>query len=79
MNKGAIAMTAPKRRVKWTKIGGLAAYIPVLGCAVLASCVQVSAPNRPIEIVLTINIRQEVVYRLDQDAKDLIEQNTEIF
>jgi hypothetical protein len=42
-------------------------------------CVQVTAPDKPIEIVLTINIRQEVVYRLDSDAKALIEQNAEIF
>lgn len=47
--------------------------------AALAGCIQVNAPDRPIEIVLNINIRQEVVYRLDQDAKELIEQNTEIF
>ena len=42
-------------------------------------CVQVKAPDKPIEIVLTINIRQEIVYRLDRDAKELIEQNAEIF
>lgn len=45
----------------------------------LSGCVQVRAPDRPIEIVLTINIRQEIVYRLDGDAKAAIEQNTEIF
>lgn len=42
-------------------------------------CVQVTAPDKPIEINLNINIRQEVVYRLDGDAKKLIEQNSEIF
>lgn len=45
----------------------------------LGGCVQVRAPDRPIEIVLTINIRQEIVYRLDGDAKAAIEQNAEIF
>ena len=53
-----------------------------LALAVLAAtsgCVNVTAPDKPIEIVLTINIRQEIVYRLDRDAKELIEQNTEIF
>lgn len=53
-----------------------------LAMAVLAAtsgCVNVTAPDKPIEIVLTINIRQEIVYRLDRDAKELIEQNTEIF
>lgn len=51
-----------------------------VGLALLAAgCVQVNAPDKPIEINLNINIRQEVVYRLDGDAKQLIEQNTEIF
>lgn len=40
----------------------------------LSSCVQVSAPERPIEVNLNINIRQEVVVRLQQDARELIER-----
>ena len=59
------------------KCGKVVAAAGLLGMA--GACVQVSAPDKPIEIVLTINIRQEVVYRLDSDAKALIEQNTEIF
>ncbi|MEP3226342.1 MAG: YnbE family lipoprotein [Parasphingorhabdus sp.] len=47
--------------------------------AVLAACVQVSAPDKPIVINLNINIKQEVVYRLDSDAKDLINSEAEIF
>ncbi|PKP88704.1 MAG: YnbE family lipoprotein [Alphaproteobacteria bacterium HGW-Alphaproteobacteria-17] len=47
--------------------------------ATLAACVQIDTPDKPIEINLNINIRQEVVYRLDGDAKKLIEQNSEIF
>ena len=45
----------------------------------LTGCVQIETPDKPIEINLNINIRQEVVYRLDGDAKKLIEQNSEIF
>ena len=45
----------------------------------LTGCVQIDTPDKPIEINLNINIRQEVVYRLDGDAKKLIEQNSEIF
>ena len=48
-------------------------------CAALCGCVQVTAPDKPIEIVLTINIRQEVVVRLNRDAQQLIEQQSEIF
>ncbi|MGR4893062.1 YnbE family lipoprotein [Sphingopyxis sp. LARHCG72] len=49
------------------------------GMSALAGCVQIETPDKPIEINLNINIRQEVVYRLDGDAKKLIEQNSEIF
>jgi hypothetical protein len=44
-----------------------------------AGCVQVSAPDKPIEINLNINIRQEVVVRLQQDVRDLIEKNPGVF
>ena len=45
----------------------------------LSGCVQVTAPNRPIEIVLTVNIRQEIVYRLNGAAQDTINNNAGIF
>jgi hypothetical protein len=44
-----------------------------------AGCVQVSAPERPIEINLNINIRQEVVVRLQEDVRDLIQKNPGVF
>jgi hypothetical protein len=44
-----------------------------------AGCVQVSAPEKPIEINLNINIRQEVVVRLQQDVRDLIDKNPGVF
>ena len=43
------------------------------------ACVQVSAPDKPIEINLNINIRQEVVVRLQQDVKELIDKNPGVF
>lgn len=51
----------------------------MIGMSALSGCVQIETPDKPIEINLNINIRQEVVYRLDGDAKKLIEQNSEIF
>jgi hypothetical protein len=47
--------------------------------ALLAGCVQVSAPDKPIEINLNINIKQEVVVRLSEDARDLIQKNPGVF
>ena len=53
----------------------LAAASPVLA----GGCVQVSAPDKPIEINLNINIRQEVVVSLRDDARQLIESNPGVF
>ena len=47
--------------------------------ALSAGCVQVSAPEKPIEINLNINIRQEVVVRLQQDVRELIDKNPGVF
>ncbi len=58
----------------------LAATTLISGVAFgLAGCVQVAAPDKPIVINLNINIKQEVVYRLDGDAKDLINEEADIF
>lgn len=62
------------RTWKW---GALLA-VPLMATGV-GGCVQIDTPDKPIEINLNINIRQEIVYRLDGDAKQLIEQNSEIF
>lgn len=42
-------------------------------------CVQVQAPDKPIEINLNVNIKQEVVLSLKKDASDLITSNPELF
>ncbi len=44
-----------------------------------AGCVNVAAPERPIEINLNITIRQEVVVRLQRDAQELIQNNPGVF
>lgn len=51
----------------------------LIGTAGLCGCVQIATPDKPIEINLNINIRQEIAVKLDGDAKKLIEQNSEIF
>ena len=58
------------------RLKGLIAMPVVLASA---GCVQVSAPDKPIEINLNINIRQEVVVRLQQDVKQLIQNNPGVF
>ena len=54
--------------------------VTVIGLATgLGGCVTVNAPDKPIVINLNISITQEVVYRLDGEAKSLIQQNPGIF
>jgi YnbE-like lipoprotein len=45
----------------------------------VTGCISVKAPDKPIEINLNVNIKQEVVVRLQKDAADLITSNPELF
>ncbi|HZF43170.1 MAG TPA: YnbE family lipoprotein [Sphingomonadaceae bacterium] len=47
--------------------------------ATIAGCVNVAAPDKPIEINLNINIRQEVLVKLERDVQDLINKNPGVF
>lgn len=49
--------------------------VPVGACG----CVQVTAPDKPIEINLNVNVKQEVLVRLQRDAREIIENNPELF
>lgn len=71
-------MTRMKSEARRRTIGGRC-LAGIFGVMALTGCVQIETPDKPIEINLNINIRQEIVYRLDGDAKKLIEQNSEIF
>ncbi len=51
----------------------------LLGGALLSGCISVNAPDEPIVIELNINISQEVIYRLSEDAGNTIEDNPDIF
>ena len=62
---------SPWRMIRW----------PLLCCAGLAlsGCITVKAPDKPIEINLNINVKQEVVVSLKQDASDFISNNPDLF
>ena len=63
-----------KKRMKDMRlIAGAALAFP------LTSCVTVKPPDKPIEINLNVEIRQEVLVRLQQDAQQLIRQNPDAF
>lgn len=54
-------------------------FVMIAAVAGLGGCVNVSAPDKPIVINLNISITQEVVYKLDGEAKSLIQNNPGIF
>lgn len=58
-----------------------ALMLTTLAAAAVAGCipVQIQAPEDPIEINLNVNIRQEVIVRLERDAAELLEQNDNLF
>ncbi|MGE0740484.1 MAG: YnbE family lipoprotein [Hyphomonadaceae bacterium] len=56
-------------------LSGLVAATAAAGCIP----VQIQAPDEPIEINLNVNIRQEVIVRLERDAEELLEQNADLF
>ena len=66
---------APLRR----KMGRVGLWSGLLLAPALGGCINVKAPDKPIVIELNVNIRQEVVYRLAQDAENTIANNPEIF
>lgn len=55
------------------------AIIAALLLIPLTGCVTVKAPEKPIEINLTVDIRQEVLVRLQRDVEQLIRENPEAF
>lgn len=75
METGTDGMERSRRR-------GARALVMVMGLAMLSGlsgCISVSAPDKPIVIELNINIKQEVVYKLDKGVQQMIDQNSGIF
>ena len=57
----------------WTRAAKLAAGIAV--AVPLASCITVKAPDKPIDVNLNVDIKQEVLVRLQQDVQQMIQKN----
>ena len=80
-----VKLTEGRSRAKTPAMGRAAASIGAKGWTIvvatagLAGCVTVEAPTEPIVIELNVNIRQEVIYRLAEDAGNTIEENADIF
>lgn len=57
--------------MRWVMMAGLAVGT--------GGCISVKAPDKPIEINLNVNIRQEVVVSLRKDVQDLEKQYPGVF
>jgi hypothetical protein len=56
-----------------TKLATAAAIMP------LGGCITVKPPDKPIEVNLNVDIKQEVLVRLQQDVQQMIEKNPQAF
>lgn len=52
---------------------GAIAVLPLTGC------ITVKAPDKPIEVNLNVDIKQEVLVRLQQDVQQMIDKNPQAF
>ena len=62
-----------KRTLIPLKLAAVATAFP------LASCITVKPPDKPIEINLNVDIKQEVLVRLQQDVQQMIQKNPQAF
>lgn len=67
------------KSLKFAPVGALVPVVLLSSGLLLAGCIQVAAPDKPIEINLNVNVKQEVVVRLQKDAEDFISNNPELF
>jgi hypothetical protein len=60
-----------------TRAARLAAGIAV--AVPLAGCITVKAPEKPIDVNLNVDIKQQVTVRLQQDVQQMIQKNPDAF
>lgn len=61
------------------RLGGISQALVLFITAGACATVKVEAPDKPIEINLNVNIKQEVLIKMDKEIQDLIENNPDIF
>jgi hypothetical protein len=50
-----------------------------MALATCAPTVKIQAPDKPIEINLNVNVRQEVIVKLEKDVQELLKNNPGVF
>lgn len=61
----------------WTNAAKVAAGIAF--AFPLTGCITVKAPDKPIDVNLNVDIKQEVLVRLQQDVQQMIQKNPQAF
>ena len=62
------------------QIRNVAKVAALMGAAAsLNGCITVKAPEKPIEVNLNVDIKQEVLVRLQQDVQQMIQKNPQAF
>jgi outer membrane murein-binding lipoprotein Lpp len=62
-----------RSKIKGKLAAAVAAVLP------LAGCITVRPPDKPIEVNLNVDIKQEVSVRLQQDVQQMIQKNPQAF
>lgn len=73
------AHKAPMEIFRMGLAGGAKLLVLVSGLIALGGCITIKAPEDKIVIELNINIKQEVLYKIENQVQDTIEQNQGIF
>jgi hypothetical protein len=68
-----MTMTKARSKIFPRLLAGAALAVPLTGC------ITVEPPDRPIEINLNVDIRQEVLVRLQEDVEQIIRENPDAF
>ncbi len=72
-------LTRDRLAVKLSGMKKRTLLLPAALAMMVSGCVTLAAPEKPIEINLNINIKQEVIVKLQKDAQDIISNNPELF
>jgi hypothetical protein len=61
----------------WSKAARLA--VGIAAAVPLAGCITVKTPEKPIDVNLNVDIKQQVTVRLQQDVQQMINKNPDAF
>lgn len=77
--KLTVAAGAAHRVIMTMSLARQAKLMVTAGALGVSGCISLETPDKPIVIELNINVTQEVLYRLADDASATIEEEADIF